>query len=129
MSCPRTPHCGGRRVDLVGLPHSRTIFLPRGLHLDHAQTCDGQCVGDGRPVGAGAFHRGEDLALGVAPDPGDGPVHSLNRDREDLAALPGPGTGVDDGVGVGLCVGVDSDDVVVFFCDDGHDGFASFTGW
>lgn len=37
--------------------------------------------------------------------------------------------GVDDGVDMDLCVGADSDEVAIFFCDDSRNGFASFTGW
>ncbi|ALE91249.1 hypothetical protein AOC05_00875 [Arthrobacter alpinus] len=63
-------------------------------------------------MGASAFYRGNDFPGSVAQDPCDSALRASGRDREGLAA--GAGTGCEDGVGVGSCVGVYTDDVSVF---------------
>lgn len=86
-------------------------------------------MGDGSAVGAGSFDCGQYGTCGAFGDPGDGSAHASRGGRKGFARFSCTCFGVDDGVGVGLCVGVCADDVVEYFCNDGHDGFAFFSGW
>lgn len=47
-------------------------------------------------------------------------------DRECFTANFGSASGVDDGVGMGTRVRVDTDDVIVLFCHEGPNGDPSF---
>lgn len=64
--------------------------------------------------------------MGIATDLGDGAVHAVTCDRECFASCPGSGSRAGDGVCMGKRVSVDADDVVVFFCHDGHNLEPSF---
>lgn len=71
-------------------------------------------MGDRRTVGPGSSGCGDAPPLSLALDPGDGPIHSRGTYGVGLASFPAAGKCLDNGVGVGSCAGIDSDDVVVF---------------
>ena len=115
-------HRSRRCVDFIGLPDSCPGLLAWGFDFNDPGAGLYQGSANRGTIGAGSLHRSQYPAIGVAVDPSNGPAHPGLRDGEGFTAYASSGPGADDRISVGARVGIDSDDVVVGFCNDGHCG-------
>lgn len=123
---PQKSHCGSNRVYPVGFSHIATgLFLWR-LDLNHPNPISRQGAADRGSVGVGSFDDCQNLAGADSANPGDGAGRPGLGYEEGLTTDLGTVHGVHDGVGGGAKVGVDADNVLVFFCHYGDDGGPAF---
>lgn len=113
--------CCRGSVDFVRSPLGLVDFSPWIFRLNSSHIGFQQSMRDGRPEGPCSSDTGDRFARNGPLNADDGPIQSWGGGAEYFVAFSHTSTSIDNGVRRRLCVGIDFDNVVVFFCKDGHD--------